>query len=645
MTFVATNKTPGVYIDEVQLPGPIPGVGTSTAAFIGPARRGPINTPTFLTNWTQFKAAFGTNDPTDPTDPYIPSPPVYVTHAVRGFFDNGGSLCYFVRVSTAVRAWWRLLDRAGAPQPTLVVTAKNEGVAGNNITVQVQDASIASATALQEEGTQTAPSTNNTVTVSAADAAKFKPGDVVHLQGAASERAMIDHISGGGVITFTANLTNAYVVNDKIRLDDLNVGDKVLRVDKSTGIEPGSYVSITQDATTESGVVNAVDPLNNFITLAAALKNKYTLAIGDKPVAIKTAEFTLVIKPPNAAAENYTNLSMDSRHSRYFGVNVNSPTVDVALASPPSTSVPPSNLPAVLAATNLAHGQDDNLAAIGVTEYLNALTALEKVDDANIVCIPDRTDSTVQSALIKHCEKKQDRFAILDPQRNADPNAILAQRTGLTSDRGYAALYYPWISIASPFDGTPYLVPPSGHIAGVYAATDNDRGVHKAPANVTIADVIGLERLLTDDENGPLNENSVNAIRFFKGRGFRVWGARTIATGTQWRYVNVRRLLLFIEKSIQAGTAFAVFEPNDIALWATLKRQLRDFLTRVWQDGALFGASPDDAFIIRVDEELNPPSVRALGQVIVQVTLFPTTPAEFVVFRIIQQPGGPTVQE
>jgi hypothetical protein len=171
--------------------------------------------------------------------------------------------------------------------------------------------------------------------------------------------------------------------------------------------------------------------------------------------------------------------------------------------------------------------------------------------------------------------------------------------------------------------------------------------VHKAPANEQLSGVIGLRHVLTDDEQGPLNELGINVLRWFSGRGVVAWGARTLAPAsrTQWRYVNVRRLLNFIEESIQEGTQFAVFEPNGLPLWQTVKRQVTEFLTRVWRDGALFGATPDQAFRVRVDEELNPPGQRALGQLVIEVLVYPVTPAEFVVFRIIQRPGGPDVQE
>ncbi len=248
----------------------------------------------------------------------------------------------------------------------------------------------------------------------------------------------------------------------------------------------------------------------------------------------------------------------------------------------------------------------------------------------------------------------QDRFAVLDPAQNATPNpqptaagGIGFQREQVSSNKGYAALYYPWIVIPDPIGGPPIKVPPSGHVAGLFARTDNTRGVHKAPANETLRGVLALERTLTDDEQGPLNEIGINVIRSFTGRGILVWGARTIAPvdRTQWRYVNVRRLLLFIEESIQEGTAFAVFEPNDIPLWAKVKRQVTEFLTRVWRDGALVGATADKAFRVRVDDELNPPAIRALGQLVIEVIVFPTTPAEFVVFRVIQKPGGGSFDE
>jgi uncharacterized protein len=644
MAFSAINKAPGVYIDEIQLPGPIPGVGTSTAAFVGPAKKGPINKPVFLTNWTQFVNEFGLRDERGRDLPtYFTSPVVYVTHAVRGFLDNGGASFYFVRVGTAARASLTLNDRATpTARPTLIVTAKEEGVTGNAITVEVQDSSIVSSIAPVREGaTLSSASNNEAVVTSATDAVKLRPGDIVFLeQSAANERAEIASVSGT-TIKFKTNLTNTYT-GGTLRIGNLIPGQTKIRIADTKGIESGTYITVTQGATTESGVVQSVEPLNKFITLAQGLTNTYTMASGDAPVSLQTLEFTLIIAKPGSGSENFPNLSMDPRHTRYFARAVDSSHVEVTLADPPTPSAPPTNRPVVSASTALANGQNDDVTQIQTSNYLSGIEALERIDDVNVLCIPDRTDQTVQASMIAHCEKMQDRFAILDPQRNAAPSDIKTQRGLVSSDRGFGALYYPRIVITNPVAEGNLTVPPSGHIAGVYARVDNARGVHKAPANETIHRVLELERTLTDDEQGPLNEESINVIRSFPGSGIRVWGARTIAPKdrTQWRYINVRRLLLFIEESIQEGTQFAVFEPNNLSLWGQLKRQVTDFLTRVWRDGALFGEAAEQAFRVRIDEELNPPDIRALGQLIIEIIVVPTTPAEFIVFRIISDTTG-----
>ena len=271
------------------------------------------------------------------------------------------------------------------------------------------------------------------------------------------------------------------------------------------------------------------------------------------------------------------------------------------------------------------------------------------MDDVNILMIPDRRTQAIQRALIDHCEQMQERFAVLDPETAASTTTEMeTQRQTRGSDRGYAALYYPWLVISNPVGGGEIAVPPCGHIAGLYARVDGERGVFKAPANETLrGGVLGLTETLTDADQAPLNDAGINVIRSFVGRGIRVWGARTTAptSATQWRYVNVRRLLLFIEESIQEGTEGSVFEPNNQALWETLKRQVGGFLNRIWRSGALVGSTAEEAYRVRIDEELNPPEVRALGQLRIEVRVAPTTPAEFIVFFITQQPGEPIIDE
>jgi phage tail sheath protein FI len=184
------------------------------------------------------------------------------------------------------------------------------------------------------------------------------------------------------------------------------------------------------------------------------------------------------------------------------------------------------------------------------------------------------------------------------------------------------------------------MVPPSGHVAGVWARNDNTRGVHKAPANEVVRGAIGLAYSVTKGEQDTLNPNGVNCIRSFPGMGIRVWGARTLSSNPAWRYINVRRLFNFVEKSIERGTQWVVFEPNDPRLWSSVRRDVTAFLTGVWRDGALFGLSPSEAFFVKCDDETNPADVRDRGQMIVEIGMAPVKPAEFVIFRISQW-GGP----
>jgi Bacteriophage tail sheath protein len=649
--FNAFEKTPGVYIEEVLVPGPIPGVGTSTPVFIGPAKRGPIGVAVPIVNWTDFVTQFGVKDNRGRFDPYIPQPRVFAPHAVRGFFDNRGTKAYFLRVSTAVRASRTLMDRsAGGGKPALVVKAVDEGTAGNAITVEVADASLAAAVAQRATANLASASGKQAVLQNAADSANFKPGDTVLLNEAAkNDRAVIAGIAGAN-LTLDASLANTYTSAGTMRIADLEPNQTRIRLDTVNKIEPGTYVKITQGGTTENAVVQAVEGVNGFITLTSPLTQTFTMAAANPPVDVKTQEFRLIANAntTGSAPVAFDNLSMDPRHSRYvFSVvnGVKDPIVEVGPPDTPPVSVPPGNLPLVVAAIALQNGVPDDLSQITDQHYSDALDELEKTDDINMVCIPDRTDATVQGKAIGHCEKMQDRFAILDSPAGYTSVQIQAHRAQLSSDRGYAALYYPHLYVADPAGKGPLKIPPSGHVAGVYARTDNDKGVHKAPANEAVRGVLALERTLSDDDNGPLNEKSVNVIRFLPGRGFRIWGARTIAIETQWRYVNVRRLLLFLEESIQEGTQFAVFEPNNTALWQKVKRTVSEFLDRVWRTGALIGDKPEEAYRVRIDDELNPPSTIALGQLVIEVRVAPTTPAEFVVFQIIQDPGRKIVNE
>jgi phage tail sheath protein FI len=296
---------------------------------------------------------------------------------------------------------------------------------------------------------------------------------------------------------------------------------------------------------------------------------------------------------------------------------------------------------------------------VGDAAARSGVAGFEAAEDVTMVCCPDLMAlyqagnlsmegvKAVQQAMLDHCANMKDRFAILDCPPGMSPQQIKDWRMKETGyDSKYGALYYPWIKVANVSgDGETVLVPPSGHMAGIYARSDTERGVHKAPANEIVRGALGLETKITKSEQDSLNPVGINCIRPFAGRGIRVWGARTLSSDALWRYINVRRLFNFIEESIELGTQWVVFEPNDLDLWERIKRDIRAFLTRVWRDGALFGTTPDEAFYVKCDEELNTVEIRDAGQVIVEIGLAPVKPAEFVIFRISQWAGGGAVAE
>jgi phage tail sheath protein FI len=283
-------------------------------------------------------------------------------------------------------------------------------------------------------------------------------------------------------------------------------------------------------------------------------------------------------------------------------------------------------------------------------EVTDALLQLAKIDEIAIVAAPGARTADVQTALIASCEDLKDRFAVLDGRVTTTIDVPSIQ--GTVGDSNFAAMYFPQIEIIDqtlvadppkPIEewkaaaGARLFLPPSAHMAGIYARVDQARGVHKAPANEKVIGALGLEYLVTSNEQGDLNKNGINVIRGFDGN-IKVWGARTLGgdTNGEFKYINVRRLMNFMRESIDEGTQFVVFEPNNPALWQKIVRSVTAFLTNVWRDGALFGLTPEQAFFVKCDETTNPPEVRELGQVVTEIGVAIVKPAEFVIFRISQ---------
>lgn len=303
-------------------------------------------------------------------------------------------------------------------------------------------------------------------------------------------------------------------------------------------------------------------------------------------------------------------------------------------------------VPAVGSWLTLAEG-DDAYASLSVSDFVGTdggsgkrtgIVALEDIDEIAICAVPGVWSGTVESALITHCELLKDRFATLDPQDGLDIEGIQAFRERF--DTKYAALYYPWLVTRDPLTNRDVEVPPSGHLAGIYARVDVERGVHKAPANTVIRGIRltdGIAQDVTKRHQDLLNPRGINALRFFPGLGQRVWGARTLSSDSSWKYINVRRLFLFLEESIDEGTQWVVFEPNDEALWALVRQTVTNFLTTVWRSGALAGTTADEAFFVACDRTTMTEDDLANGRLICVIGVAPVFPAEFVIFRIQQK--------
>lgn len=375
-------------------------------------------------------------------------------------------------------------------------------------------------------------------------------------------------------------------------------------------------------------------------------------------------QFNLTVKRGDVS-ESFPNVTLGkgkNLHNVVETVNKESKLVKLAekelpgtpLERMPAAGVYTLTVPGVTALAKASAREVDSSTFVGDVTKRSGINGLEIAEDATMVCVPDLMAAyqagkiskegikAVQLALIAHCENMRDRVAILDCPPGMSPQQVKEWRMKDAGyDSKYAVLYYPWVKVMDPLGGDAGLmVPPCGHMAGVWARSDGERGVHKAPANEVVRGALSLEMQITKGEQDTLNPDGINCIRTFSGRGIRVWGARTLSSDASWRYINVRRLFNMVEKSIERGTQWVVFEPNDQFLWSKIKRDIGSFLWRVWSDGALFGQNPDQAYFVKCDEELNPAAVRDAGQVIIEVGIAPVKPAEFVVFRISQYSPG-----
>lgn len=422
------------------------------------------------------------------------------------------------------------------------------------------------------------------------------------------------------------------------------------RVKNASGFYPGDAVTFTDGSETQSAVVVSVH--DGVIELASALSGDVADTSLVPAKVLATSEFTLQVAY-GTENETYEKASLNPEAPNYIEKVIGrSNLVDLHVTAPASGEAPFALIAGSSEAESysfaLAGGSDGSAASlspadfIGVDEGPGRRTGIQSFIDNDIVsimAIPGVTDPNVQLSLVAHCESLGSRFAILDLPREATKvQDVLAHRD--LFDSSYCALYNPWLQVFDPLDKRNIFIPPSGTIAGVYSRSDSTRGVQKAPANETLRGVTGLDVQYNNGEQDILNPAGVNLIRAFTGQGIRVWGARTASSNPIWKYINVRRLFIFLESSIQNGSNWVVFEPNTEQLWARVQRTIDAFLTRVWRDGALAGTSPSEAFYINIGRDTMTQDDIDNGRLICVIGVAPVKPAEFVVFRITQKTGS-----
>lgn len=652
---MGTFTTPGVYLKEVDI-APPRALRLGITGFVGQAERGPLNTPQPLTNWGQFLDIFGT---------FVGFS--YLPYAVFGFFLNGGERCHVVRVAheSATRATLDIVDQTNRPAIRVRATSEGQWANGLGVTLQEQSTDDLTLTTLDAD------------LAAGEDRARFKS-----VAGLAGE----DLVGTARRDTVTLiHPTDPFVREDKlpIRAIDFQTREVIFSRPVTTPFPAGSSILakgfkllfrlqrsgvLVRDEVFDNlsmeethpryfvRVINGEPEEKEFVT---RLRNGSSIVARVEP--LSNSMLLPLSRPQRVEAQELANgedgfLKLDSRY--YTG------RVDESYFRP----VPPGA---------------DAVQLREAGQQLFGLAAFEAVNEVGAIAIPDLiipdfydapgvetadTDivfrtlpfdtlsfnelKTGQHEMLRHCERTGDRFAILDAPRGARIGKSASRIEDwssafqLFSNARNGALYYPWIrERVVDFDGRDLFIPPSGHIAGIYARSEKERGVGKAPANEALRGIVQLEFSLTDPEQDVLNPRGVNCLRMLPGRGLKVWGARTLSLDPLWRYVNVRRLCLAVIKYLLANLQWSVFEPNDQRLRDKIASTLTRFLRELFQTGALAGARPEEAFFVKCDQETNPLEVVEQGQVVTEIGFAPARPAEFILVTVTRTAESLSVRE
>jgi len=637
---------PGVYVEEIPGPEVIQAVGTQTAGFIGPCRFGPTSgRPELLTSFLDFQRIYGDwtdlefSDNGDMTN--------YMALGVKGFFDEGGTSCYvcrtfsFTGVPTPSNPYYwpdyasAEVNPPGSPPalPPLTLRARFPGQAGRvavTFTLQVGRNAL-----VLTPGSPPVPPALSRV----------KEYDLVYaVYGSPAQGAL-------------------YVVRRDPQTGVLSLaGNNGLDLTLATQVYP-----LTVSVDVQFPTVNAQG-------LAAFGPSQNVGVFGFDPRAVGTGISTvLTANPPTRAQALTVPVALEGvgdLHSPSGSADDVPGLVAEALLGPDviaTAMTPTTALSNQQVTVTLLDGTDGDAPFAqtyqgdpdGFTDYQgsnhdnpnpvqlpqNGLLAFESVDDISIVAAPGaatgwatppqtEAGQAINGMVITHCETMLYRVAAIDTPPALLPADALDYRNNRSSN--YAALYYPWITISSPIDGTPLSVPPAAYMTGIWARSDSNYGVIKAPANEVVRSAVDFELRINKAQQELLNPEGVNCLRFFPGAGFLVWGARTISDDPEWKYLSIRRYFCYLEKSIDEGTQWVVFEINGPALWDRVRHTVEGFLLNEWKSGALLGATPAQAYFVKCDASTMTQDDLDNGRLVCLIGVAAAKPAEFVIFRIGQ---------
>lgn len=667
---MATYLTPGVYYERVDATAPaIAAIRTDIAGFVGLAPRGLVNTAVPVQSWRQFQAHFGGF-----------TGGAFLAYAIRGFFENGGQRCWVVRVASNDPVGGALpagLDLASTTPARTVwsVNASSPGVWGNALTISVRETHQVQTTGWLDK--------DHPERLVVASTTGFERGTLIRMTQPAKPDALrvvaaIDATQG-----FAGQLPDAkkYVIwvperPDLRLLYDTSPLD--FAPDRPIVVESVEYTLIVEQQSLPIALFTGLSLIPEHARYGPTV-----LAPLQIPPDTETRNLLPPLPLPVVIEELRPEFAPDSMATFL-------PLERIQLPADQSPLTGGNEGLSLLTTYDFigepADPLDSDLVKKSKTRGLMVLEAIDEVSilavpDINIQpiaippteplppCIPDPClpgapasvaqpvtpvpelpptfrDADiyrVQAAMVEQCERTMNRVALIDPPLSAvrdarlGTSAVQAWRTQF--DSTYAALYFPWLRVVDPLRAANSVtrdIPPSGHVAGQYANTDLEIGVHKAPANTPLEWVQDVTIPIDNAQHGVLNPLGINAIRPLTGRGIRIFGARTVSSDPDWRYINIRRLMMMIERAIYFSSQWAVFEPIDEITQAKLRLSLSSFLIALWQRGALAGASPDAAFFVRCDDTTNPASQRDEGQLLALVGVAPVNPFEFIVVRVGQ---------